>query len=203
MAASGLPTYEDLHVTIEKIVAMKSSRWSFPGMDSDDIAQEVRLLCFQALQKYDPEKEGKGVFYFLVKCVDNGLYNKGRGIYFDNNPPCMRCPDYNKATKICCGSPRKAEYDARMARRRAIDNPMSLHGSDSTASTSDFEPSPFEIKTAVGSITGVINLDEHIQEKLDPELVPHYMTMVNGGEGDVPIAIRRQIREMVKEILDE
>jgi len=199
--ASGLPTYQDLETTIEKIVAMKVARWSFPGMDTDDISQEIRLICFQALQKYDLSKEGKGVFYFLAKCVDNRLYNHGRGIYFDNNPPCTRCPDYNKVTKICCGSPRKSEYDLRMARRRAIDNPISLHSAASEdESISDIL---YGTNTYIGSSTGVVDLDEHISDLLHSDLLDYYQLIKNGNSNDVPITIRRKIRDAVRRITNE
>jgi len=197
---SGMPTYESLEVTIEKIVAMKASTWSFPGMDPDDIAQEVRLLCFQALQKYDPAKEGKGAFYFLAKCVDNGLFNKGRGIYFDNNPPCTRCPDYDRKNKICCGSQRKIDYDIRMARRRAIDNPTSLYGN---VANDDFDSSPFGRETAIGSTTGVVDLDEHIKEVLEPHLVQDYEAMASGDPSEVSMAAKREIREVVRRVMEE
>lgn len=197
-----LPSYEELQPTIEKLVAMKMARWKFPGMEPDDIAQEVRILCFLALQKYDPLKEGKGVFYFLAKCVDNGLYNKGRGIYFDNNPPCVRCPDYNRETKECCGSQRKKDYDMRMARRRAIDNPVSLNGSDGSKENEDTSSS-FEFTTAVGSATGLVDLDAHIRDHLEPQLVPHYEALASGDASTVPMSARRQVREAIKEMMEK
>jgi hypothetical protein len=203
VAASGIcaPTYKELEETIEKIVSLKVSRWTFPGYEPDDIAQEVRLLCWQALKKYDHSKEGKGVFYFLAKCVDNGLYNKGRGIYFDNNPPCRRCPKYDPARpKECCGSQRMIDYQNRMARRRAIDNPCSLYaGMGDSGGVCE----TFEFRTAIGSTTGAINLDVEIRSHLGNDLVPYYEQMISGNTADVPIVIRRQIREVVREIVDK
>jgi hypothetical protein len=193
------PTYDDLEETIEKIVSMKVARWTFPGHDSDDIAQEVRVFCWQALKKYDFAKEGKGVFYFLTKCVDNGLYNKGRGVYFDNNPPCKRCPDYDpQRPRECCGSQRMIDYQNRMAQKRAIDNPCSLF---SMPDNQNGATEAFEYRTSVGSLTGMVNLDLEIRANLDEDLIPFYEAMLNGDYTDVPISIKRQIREAVKEII--
>lgn len=196
----GLPSYGDVEETIEKIVAIKCARWSFPGCDSDDIAQEVRLICFKALQKYDPSKENKGIFYFLAKSVDNGLYNLGRGIYFDNNPPCTRCPNYNKVTKECCGSDKYVQYRKRMDRRRAIDNPK-IFSSLVDNNNDDSNKDSAGLEKMESSLTGVIDLDEHIRTNLEPELIPHYYEMVSGQISLVPPRIKRKIRDRIREIL--
>lgn len=194
----GLPSYDDVQDIIEKIVAIKCARWSFPGCDSDDIAQEVRILCFKALQKYDPAKENKGIFYFLAKSVDNGLYNKGRGVYFDNNPPCTRCPEYNKETKECCGSERYLKYRKNMERRRAIDNPIIF---SSVVDKGDGEEGVESLEQCEVSSTGFIDLDEHIRTNLDPDLIGYYDDMVSGQVSLVPSRIKRKIRNQIREIL--
>jgi hypothetical protein len=196
----GLPSYSDVEDTIEKIVVIKCARWKFPGHDSDDIAQEIRMICFKALQKYDPSKENKGIFYFLAKSVDNGLYNMGRGIYFDNNPPCTRCPDFNKETKECCGSQRYVDYKKRMERRRAIDNPL-IFSSVVDNGDNDTGRESAGLEKMESSLTGLVNLTDHIEAHLEEDLVPHFHEMVSGQISLVPPRIRRKIRERVKDIL--
>ncbi len=93
--------YYDVEDLVETIVHMKKGKYAFPGHDSEDLAQDIRLICWEALNKFDQNKLGKSVFHFVARCVDNALYNKFRGVYLDNNPPCLRCPMYIKETKEC------------------------------------------------------------------------------------------------------
>ena len=96
-------SYADNHDLIETIVSMKKKKYNFPGVDPEDTAQDIRIICWEALKKFDSDKVGKSVFHFVARCVDNALYNKFRGVYLDNNPPCLRCEHYIKETKVATG----------------------------------------------------------------------------------------------------
>jgi len=72
---SGLYNYEVLHDDIERLVSMKSGMYTIPGFDRDDIAQEIRMMCLKALEKYEPSKNHSTPFNYLARCVDNRLRN--------------------------------------------------------------------------------------------------------------------------------
>ncbi len=72
---SGVFNYEVLHDDIEKLVSMKSGMYSIPGYDREDIAQEIRMMCLKALEKYEPLKNHSTPFNYLARCVDNRLRN--------------------------------------------------------------------------------------------------------------------------------
>ena len=197
--------YEDAQDLVETIVSMKKSKYNFPGVDSEDLAQDIRLMCWQALeQSFDPGKLGKSVFHFVARVVDNGLYNKFRGIYLDNNPPCLRCEHYVKETKSCAieevGCDRIVSYRQRMAQKRAIAAPLSYNSHLDGDERSDFT---VHQSLSVGSTTGVCDLDDTLRSSLDDSLVPYYDQMVQGEMEKVPAHYRKLVQRQVRLIIEE
>lgn len=201
---SGKISYEDAEGLIETIVRMKKDKYHYPGHDTEGLAQDIRLICWDALKKFDENKLGKSVFHFIARCVDNALYNKFRGIYLDNNPPCLRCEHYIKETKSCAidevGCDRIIAYRDRMARRRAIAAPLSY--------TIDFDSedgrdSVFDKDMAVGSSTGVCDLNESILATIDSSLVEYYKLMASGNSDEVPAHYKKQIQKHVRDMMDQ
>jgi hypothetical protein len=200
---SGIP-YEDAQELIETIVSMKKGKYNYPGVDPEDLAQDIRLMCWQALEhKFDPKRVGKSVFHFVARVVDNGLYNKFRGVHLDNNPPCLRCPEYLKENKGCAidevGCSRITAYRERMARKRAIAAPLSYNAQLDASSENDFT---YHESLSVGSTTGVSDLNDALRSSLDRALVPFYDRMVRGDES-VPVHYRRMVQKQVRLILEE
>lgn len=124
---SGL--YEQHLGIIERVVLSKRNQYKFPGTSSEDLSQDIRIICFDAINRFDIKRVKndsveKPLFSFLARCVDNALYNKFRGIFLNNNPPCIRCEHYIKKTKECAineeGCDRIIKYRNNMARKRNI-----------------------------------------------------------------------------------
>lgn len=203
VSTSGI-LYEDAEDMVETIVSMKKSKYNFPGVDPEDLAQDIRLMCWEALEKkFDDSKVGKSVFHFVARVVDNGLYNKFRGVYLDNNPPCLRCEHYQKATKTCAideiGCDRIVNYRKRMAQKRAIAAPLSYNAHLDNEEGSDFSAHE---SLSVESTTGVCDLDDSFRSSLDEELVPYYDLMVKGDMESVPVKMRRAVQRQVRAIIE-
>ena len=202
-AASGIQ-YDTVQDLVETIVSMKKTKYShFPGTDVEDLAQDIRLECWRVLGLHDPNKEGKSLFHYVARCVDNFLYNQFRGVFLDNNPPCLRCPDYIRETKSCrieeVGCDRIVSYRKRMARKRAIAAPLSYNAHLDSDAESDFS---HHESLSVGSTTGVCDLDDSIRTELDETLIPYYDNMVNGEMDQVPAHYRRMVQRQVRLILE-
>ena len=69
-------TYADIEDIVEYLVKTKSYGYTFDCYTTADIAQEIRIICFNALGKLDMDrvKDGK-LQNFFGRCVDNGLKN--------------------------------------------------------------------------------------------------------------------------------
>ena len=198
MSVSGI-AYEDATSLVETIVSLKKKKYQFPGVDSEDIAQDIRVICWEALQRFDHDKLGKSIFHYVARCVDNRLYNQFRGVFLDNNPPCLRCPEYIKETKECrideVGCDRIVQYRERMSRRRAIAAPTSYSILDDSEDSSE----PDALTT--GSTTGVSDLSDTLRAALTEDLKPHYDKIVAGFASQVPPNIVKTIQQIVRATL--
>ncbi len=203
MTASGIP-YNDHTSLVETIVSIKKGKYRFPGVDPEDIAQDIRIICWEALSRFDPAKMGKSVFHFVARCVDNRLYNQFRGVYLDNNPPCLRCPEWDKENKTCkieeIGCDRIMQYRDRMARRRAIAAPTSYSVLDGEgdALTEDVN---VPNSLTVGSLTGVTDMSDQFRLAVREDLRPYYDKMVNGQAHEVPSTIVKTIQVQIRTMM--
>lgn len=200
---SGIP-YEDASALVERIVLLKKNKYRFPGVDPEDTAQDIRMICWEALSKFNPSKMGKSLFHFIARCVDNRLYNQHRGIYLDNNPPCLRCPEWNKAQKICeideIGCDRIVQYRNRMSQRRAIAAPTSYSALDDAESVSESKI-PASMTTA--STTGVTDLVDQFRLAVRDDLRSYYDLMIDGRMAEVPAHIVKQIQAQIREAISK
>lgn len=199
-SVSGIPYEEQLQL-VETIVSLKKGKYKFPGVDPEDTAQEIRIICWEALSRFSPEKVGKSVFHFVARCVDNRLYNQFRGVYLDNNPPCLRCPEWNKQTKVCeideVGCDRIVQYRDRMARRRAIAAPTSYSTLDGDAEgVSEDQKLPSSLTT--GSVTGLTDLNDQFRLAVREDLRIFYDMIVEGKSNEVPQHIVKLIQTQIR-----
>lgn len=191
--ASGLPQFADVQDIIEALVNTEGRRYPIPGMDHEDIAQEIRLECIRVLQHFNAERIGPSPYKFLQVCVRNFLYNMRRGIYVPNNPPCVRCPLWDKVRRLCVideiGCEKIVRYRESMATKAALRSPASLE----VDVTDENESTDVE----------ALILDESIKSALPPNYLPYYQMMKEGKSSDVPSRIKRQIRAIVRNVMND
>lgn len=201
--ASGL-TYENQVGLVETIVSLKKQKYKFPGVDPEDTAQEIRIICWEAISRFQPAKMGKSVFHFIARCVDNRLYNKYRGVYLDNNPPCIRCPEWDKVHKECMideiGCDRIVAYRDRMSRRRAIAAPASYSSLDDSEGSEEHK---LPKAMTIGSLTGVTDMNDQFRLAVREDLRSFYDMMVDGRSSEVPPHIVKLIQSQIREAIDE
>jgi len=182
VAASGIPRYEDVEDIVEALVYTEGKRFPIPGMDFVDTAQEIRMECFRVLQFYDATRIGPSPFKFLQTCIRNFLYNQRRGILVPNNPPCVRCPLWDRMRKICTidevGCDKIVLYRESMATKAALKSPMLL---DDEINDGSHEQ----------EIDAVL-LDQSIRSLLTPNLLPYYEKLKQGDA--IPARLKKQIR---------
>lgn len=201
-SVSGIP-YETATALVETIVSIKKKKYQFPGVDPEDVAQDIRMICWEALSRFDPDKLGKSVFHFIARCVDNRLYNQFRGVYLDNNPPCLRCPEWDKINKTCMieeiGCERIVQYRDRMSRRRALAAPASYSTLDGgEAALEDVNEVNVPSSLTTGSLTGVSDLSDQFRSAVREDLRSFYDLMVAGEADKVAPNIVKLIQQQVR-----
>lgn len=192
IAASGIY----FHEVIEAIVYTEGVNYLIPDMSFDDIAQEIRLECLRVLPAYNPERIGPSPYNYLKTCVKNKLYNLRRGIYVPNNPPCNRCPLWDKGSKECriseIGCKEIKSYRKMMAAKASLKSPRKLDGESFCVTTG---------KTLGDQEARMLH--EDIKQILPDKLIPDYEKMVFGDASKVSANNKRKIREIVRSFLDD
>lgn len=196
MTASGVMTgdtivYEDVSDVIEALVHIEGRKSPIPGMDFEDTAQEIRLECVRVLQFYDSSRIGPSPYKYLQICVRNFLFNQRRGIWVPNNPPCVRCPLWDRVRKTCTidevDCDKIVQYRANMATKAALRQPASL---EIDVSDNIHEQ---ELDALV--------LDQSIRSALPDSLIEYYDKMLGGEK--IPPRIKRQIRLVATEVIND
>jgi hypothetical protein len=190
--ASGIFSYVELQPIIDAIINTEGRRYPIPGMERADIAQEIRLECLRVMQFYDATRIGNSPYKFLQVCVKNFLYNMRRGIYVPNNPPCVRCPLWDKVRRTCVideiGCEPILKYRNNMATKAALRAPATLE---------------IDVTQGEGLDIDAWILDESIRAALPSSYLKYYQAMKDGRGDAIPPRIKRQIRNIVKEILGD
>jgi hypothetical protein len=190
VAASGTLTYDDVSDIVEALAHTLGKELPIPGLDFEDTAQEIRLECIRVLSYYDSTRIGPSPYKYLQTCTRNFLYNQRRGIWVPNNPPCVRCPLWDKVNKTCTidevGCDKIVQYRENMATKANLKQPASL---EVDITDCDHEQ----------QIDAVL-LDESIREALPDDLVQYYERLVRGES--VSSRIKKQIREIALGVIN-
>ena len=83
-------SFNDLEKRFRPLIA-KFSHWPIFGMDSDDIAQEMRIVLAKAQKNYDPDRGESGFLHYLYRAMQNRMGQlAGRPQRKKRVPPTMR-----------------------------------------------------------------------------------------------------------------
>ncbi|RKY43048.1 MAG: hypothetical protein DRP85_00700 [Candidatus Makaraimicrobium thalassicum] len=94
---NGLPIdYSDVAEIVEYLINIKLNKANFviPGYDLDDVAQELRLKCWNVIKHFRP-----GVYTaynFLGRCIDNHIRDIMRRYTVRRSNTCFYCLYYDK-----------------------------------------------------------------------------------------------------------
>lgn len=187
---SATSDYSHLSGLIEQVVHHKLYKHYVPDMGPDDIAQEIRIKCVAAMEKFDATRIGPNPYQFLSKVADNHLYNLKRGTWVPNNPPCNRCPLWDIVHKTCTvnevGCDKIVEYRQKMAAKAALRTATELPDYGQNIHETDIEADI---------------LHEHFKAKMPKKLLSHYEKLVRGEK--ILAHHKTKIRAIIKAILHE
>jgi len=101
VSASGLE-YHNQEDIIERVARNKAFQYRKVGFyETDDLMQEVRIKCWNAIDKYNPTC-GTNLYVFLSVCAENRIRDIKRSVLYKHNKPCLKCPFWS-ATAAASG----------------------------------------------------------------------------------------------------
>ena len=110
------------HSDIIEDIASRFRSKKFLYISEEDIEQEVRRICCEAMLSFD-DTRGASIFTYLMRCVSNRINNFKRDNYFRYHNPCVenKCPAYDVFTNDCLYS---EEYKRLCSDRKKYDKKM-------------------------------------------------------------------------------
>lgn len=182
-------TERELEITqvIELVVRIKKSSYVSGMYDEDDLAQELRMRLLKAAESLDPDAPP---YKFLLRCAENFIIDKRRGVYQYNNPPCFVCAAGGSCQPDGSQCDEWRRYERNLKIKRQLDSPIPLGDSDVPQFDVTYE-------TIVAR-----ELHERIIAALPSNLLKPYHNLVNGGEGEVTTVQRNKIRAIVRKLID-
>lgn len=193
--ASGALTYSpEISGIIEGIASVESRIARRSKQERDDIKQEIRMACIKALSQYDHTRIGPSPYAYLQRCARNHLYNLSRGTLVPNNPPCVRCPLWDKVKKICTvdevGCTKIVDYRKNMEAKSSIKHADNL---------GDYE----SVDNATASTSEVFDLYDTLKSSIPEEMIKDFEKMARGASHEVSAKRRSQIRKIVRGVISD
>ncbi len=187
--------YKDIEDIVEYLVRVKSRDYTFDCYEPNDIGQEIRLICFKALNHFDFGKVNQDkLVNFFGTCVDNRLKNLKRDRYIRYQSPCssdckmLHGEDPNtELSKIC---KKWLRHQAGIVQKRIIKNPVSIE------IVGDIRDNKFE------KLIEAEDIKRFLIDKIEDHLRPGLLKILMGHGKQVSIKKRKEIQASVKYILN-
>lgn len=189
-------SYEDITDIVEYLVRTKSRSYSFGCWAPEDIAQEIRLICFKAIEHFNPDRVKPDRWKnFFGRCVDNGLKNLKRDNYLRTSPPVRvnfddMTPDEIIEFKKTQDYTRWQRFQKNLQRKLRILHPIPIDILGDTIKHARFEEE-LEYK----------DLERYVIDSIAAELRMSLRKMLNGEGKNVSKRDKRKIQAFVKRLL--
>jgi len=180
-------------------VKVKSRDNTFDCWDAEDIAQEIRIICLHALDKFKPEKAEcpEKIKNYFGRCVDNRLKNLRRDRYIRFSPPISK----DKVRELEENPDSNPEEYAKLQRfrkdldiKKKIKHPANI---ESIGDSNGVGPGNSE------ELVIARDLGHYLIKNIDVKLRPSLIVLLNGDKKKVNIRIRRRIQASIRTILEE
>lgn len=191
-------TYTDIEPIVEYLVRVKATENTFDCYDIDDIAQEIRIICWTALETFsaDRAKSYKQVVNYFGRCVDTRLQNVKRDNYIRFSPPFSKA-ELREISDNPDEHPEKLEkltkFKDGIREQQKIKNPTNIENIGHNEA----------VDVVVGGSLEAEEMRNQLVEGIDDDLREPLINMMNGDKRKVKIEVREQVRASVRFLLDE
>ena len=191
-------TYNDITDIVEYLVRTKCRNYTFDCWAEDDIAQEIRIICFKALNHFDAARSQPDKWKnFFGRCVDNGLKNLKRDNYLRAATPCKSDCEFlhggdtkeDKELGRTCKRWLKFQYNLKRKIKILHPIPIEIIGD----SVRDFNAEEYLESR---------DLQEHIISRMPENLKVPLLKMLTGKEKEVSRKDKQKVRKCVSRILE-
>lgn len=187
--------YEDIEDIVEYLVRTKSSSYSFDCYTPEDIAQEIRIICFRSLEKLDPDrvKDGK-LQNFFGRCVDNGLKNLKRDNYVRASSPYKKkfeqLEDEDKSPEAEFIREKWEHHQNNIKKKLAIKHAIPIDGLAELINNDRFQRE-MEYK----------DLERYLLEMAGEDVIAPLKQILNGNISKITRSEKRKVQQFVKKTL--
>lgn len=188
--------YEDIEDIVEYLVRTKSYSYSFGSWAPEDIAQEIRLICFQKIKHFDPTRVAKDRWKnFFGRCVDNALKNLKRDNYLRTSPPVRvdmngMTPEEILEFKKTEDYTRWKKFQTNLQRKLRILHPIPINILGDTIKNNKLE-AELEYK----------DLEKFVVDSIDLSLKGPLQMMLDGKGKSVSKKDKRKVQAFVKRLM--
>jgi len=189
-------TYEEIEDIVEYLVKTKSHSYSFDCWSHEDIAQEIRIICFQKMESFDPSRVEKDKWKnFFGRCVDNALKNLRRDNYL--RTPTIRIDLNSMSPEEIIEFKKTEDYSKWQKFQISLQRKLRI-----------FHPVPIDI---LGDTIKHCKFHEELEYKdlekyvVDsaPFKIRGYLVLMLDGKGNlVSQSNKRKVQSFIKKILD-
>lgn len=176
-------SYSDIEHIVEYLVRVKSKQHTFDCWDAEDIAQEIRIICFNAISQFDFEraKDEKHMVNYFGRCVDNRLQNLKRDNYirYESNSKTL---DEEKISKSL----------ENIQRKKNIKHPISIDQAQNM---------PYKLDVECQVLAN--DMRAHLLSSVEEEFKEPLEKIMDGAKKEVSVKTRKEIQTIVKEILED
>lgn len=190
-------TEDEVVKTIEEVVNILASKFTFGYNSKEDMKQEGARFAIKAINDGDYD-ETRPLKNFLYRHVRNRLINYKRDNYFRNESPCKSCvffdPKYKKSTNQCGAFPDKgdckklSDWQRKSSTKQSLMRPVDV----SLVNEDSMSMEPHDGKISFEEIKKVI------EDNIPVDLRSDYLRMIDGVQ--IPKSRRQKIRNLVLEI---
>lgn len=186
--------YKDIEPIVEYLISVKARQHTFDCWDVDDVSQEIRIICLNAMKEFDQSKikEEKQVVNYFGRCVDNRLQNLKRDNYIRYTPPFGK----QRAEQIE-NNPNDELYEKYLKhkeyvqRRKLIKHPVNIEL---------IGDMPLKFSTEEDIIAD--DIQNHILSNIDEEFRDYVKEIFNGGKPDIDEEILLALQLNIQELLE-
>ena len=189
--------YEDITDIVEYLVKTKSHNYTFDCWNEEDIAQEIRIICFKALDHFDVSRVKPDKWKnFFGRCVDNGLKNLKRDNYIRYSPPCRGDCGFlhdDERTNANIGTVCKKwlRFKANLQKKIRVLHPIPIDVIGDSVRDVD-----------TNDEVDAKDLENHLISQMPEELKTPLIKMLDGRTKEVSRKDKQKVREYVDRILN-